>query len=539
MAVRPSKMPILQWAPWVRQRGAVPRATAARHVLCSAGVPLVVLSTGLISPANAADWKADPWRVEPSITGQETWTDNVNLQPSTNARSDLITEISPGLSIHGAGGRVRADLDYRLTGLLYARDSALNDTQNFLNASGVVEAVEKILFVEARAQIAQQTISAFGIQPASNASATANRTETRNFSVSPYSKGSLGQWAAYDVRFQTAATRTKEETGTDSNVRRWDGRVASTTSLASFGWVLDYQNVRNDFRNGLDTKSTWARGTITYNIDPNLRVFARGGKETNNYFVEDRSYTTHGLGLEWAPTERTQLSLENDKRFFGRGYRYAFRHRTPHTAWNFVATQDATTTTNQLTKNPTGTAFDRFFDLLASQVPDPVQRAEQVRQLLISTGIPPESIPQAGFLATSVFIEKRAEASVALLGVRNTMTLSLFRSESKPVSLNASAADDFVVASRIVQRGAGVDWNHKLSSLSSLATMLRWERNSGSGTSTAEQTTLRSVSVALDTQLSPKTTGSIGLRHVRFDSEGGSGSDYRENAVLASVVHRF
>src|SRR5688572_25215237 len=103
----------------------------------------------LIGLSGSGPVAAERWTVTPSITVTETITDNVTLAPSDRKQSDLITQITPGIRIDGAGARVKLNLDYRASRLLYANQSGSNSTQNFLNARGTVEAIEKWFFVDA------------------------------------------------------------------------------------------------------------------------------------------------------------------------------------------------------------------------------------------------------------------------------------------------------------------------------------------------------------------------------------------------------
>src|SRR4029077_13074437 len=49
---------------------------------------------------------APPWVLTPSLTLGETYPDNVTLAPPGQARSDLITTISPGLNLVGQTAHV-------------------------------------------------------------------------------------------------------------------------------------------------------------------------------------------------------------------------------------------------------------------------------------------------------------------------------------------------------------------------------------------------------------------------------------------------
>lgn len=479
------------------------------------------------------------WRVEPTIAVRETWTDNIGLQPSRDARSDLVTEILPGIAVRGRGARVRLDLEYQPTALIYARDSERNDFLNGLAATGVVEAIERILFVETRAQITQQSVSPFGTQSVADANSNSNRTETRIFSITPYSRGILGSWATYDLRYDATATRTADPVGVDSNARNWSARIENANPIGDFGWIIDYADSRVDFDVGQDARSSLARGTVTYRIRPQLVSFVRGGRQRNNYDGSDRNYSTHGLGLHWAPTERTRVSAEIDKQFFGTGYAYSVQHRTAQTAWNVVASKGETTSAAQLTRASAGSMFDRFSDILADQIRDPDQRANRVREVLARSSIPTQSISQAGYLSSGVFVEKRLEGSAALMGVRNTVTIAAYKRDTRQLlGAESLRSEDATSVPDVRELGATLSWNHRLSGLASFTFTSGWQRNLSAGDD-GLRTVLRRFELIAQTQLGPRTDASAGLRHVRSDGRDESSAGYRENAVLVSVRHRF
>lgn len=498
---------------------------------------VAVSSVGIVPPSFAENW-----RIEPAVSVRETWTDNVALLPSSQAQSDFVTEISPSLTIQGRGSRARLDIDYRPTALVYARDSRRNDVLNLLSASGAFEAIERFLFVDAHVQITQQSVSAFGPQAASNVSDTSNRTETRLFSFSPYVKGIVGGWATYEVRYQLSSTRTQADAGVQGDGRVLSGNIASITDFASFGWVVDVRDARYDFRSGQDASAQFFRGTLIYHFDPELWFFVKGGRERNDYADESRSFTTRGLGVEWAPTGRTRISAEHGKRFFGWGHRYSFRHRTEGVSYSLLATKEDTTTSEQLTRTSVGTLFERFSDLLSAQFPDPQQRADQVRQLLARTGISREPIPQAGFLSSAVQLERRVEGSVALMGARNTWTLSGYHRNSQPLTLvNDGVMSDSLAASEVSELGFFLNLNHRLSAQSAVSAQASWQRNRGAGNDPV-QSISRRLELVLTRQLGPATYGSVGMRAVRFDGAGRGTAltgDFRENAIFGGVTHQF
>ena len=51
--------------------------------------------------------EAGDWDITPRITVAEVYSDNINLDDD-DKEYDLVTEISPGISVHGESARLRA-----------------------------------------------------------------------------------------------------------------------------------------------------------------------------------------------------------------------------------------------------------------------------------------------------------------------------------------------------------------------------------------------------------------------------------------------
>lgn len=495
---------------------------------------LGICTLGFAAPSTALDW-----RVRPEIQLRETWTDNVLLERSSIKRSDFVTEVTPMIGITGRGSRVQVTFDYHPSVLLYAKESNANNFLNYLNAHGVVEAIERFLYVDARAQISQQAISAFGPQITSSANENRNRTETRVVSMTPYVKGSLGGWATYEARYQVSSTSTEDAAASQGKSRVVSGELASATEFASLGWLADFKNAKYNFRDARDVEAQRVRATLIYHFDPELWFFGRIGREKYDFAVSTRNHSNFGFGMEWAPTARTRFSGEHERRFFGSGYKVSFRHRAPGVSFSLLAARQDTTTSEQLTRNTVGTLFERFSELYSGQFPDAQEREERVRNLLARTGIPAEPIPQAGFLSSTLQLERRLEGTVAFLGQRNMVSLSGFQRTSKDLEAGVGLPPEGSgLQPEVREVGFSMNLNHRIASNLSVSGSGGWQRNRGEGETTSEIRSKR-VELGLNRQFSPWTTGLLGIRRVWFDSRSGGTTDYQENAIYAGVSHRF
>ena len=496
----------------------------------------ILMFAGFLGATSA---NAENWRITPSISVTETLTDNVRLAPDDRKESDLITQISPGISINGTGARVKLNLNYRMNGILYANESSSNNIQNYLSASSTVEAVKNWLFVDANASITQQALSAFGSQPTSTGDSNINnnRAETRTYQLSPYVKGRIGLTGNYQVRYRWTESSTRSGPFGTVSFEEWTGLVNGSTGLASLRWSLDGSSQHTKQEPNRDIDSARLRGSLIYAYDPQMRFHVTAGHETNNYSgAESKGYGTYGGGFDWTPSNRTTVSASIEKRPFGNSHVISATHRTPRTSWRYSDRKDVTTLPQQLATQPLGTAYDLLFNALTTAIPDPVLRAEAVNEQLRLSGIPPDLLLARTFYTTRVFEQHVREASVAFLGVRNTVTLGYVMTDGDSIVTAIGAPDDLTLTSNVQQRGMTASWAHKLSPHSSLTAIA--SRYHSSSSSSPLKTTQDTVRVLLTHQLGRRTSGNLAVRYVRFDGPDAI-SDYSEKAITASLVVTF
>ena len=515
------------------------RTSTERRVVVTRQVRRVVFFAGVASAAMCA--YAGEWKITPTLAVTETATDNVALTNS-NMKSDLISDVNPGIRIEGSGGRSKLRLNYQMHNLFYAQDSSRNEIQNSLNALGTLEAVDNWLFIEASGNISQQSLSAFGSSSSSssvNVNTNLNSSETSTYRVSPYIVGSFGSFADYQLRYNFATASRKSSLSNDENTSELVGSLKGNTSFSNLAWSVDASTQTVDFDRGRDNEADRIRGVLTYQIDPQFRVYLIGGVESNNYqSVDKESSTTRGAGFDWSPTDRTLLSVSRENRFFGPANTISFTHRTANTAWKYSDTEDVVTQTDQQSTVSLGTYYDLFYNMF-SAFPES-ERVKLVEQALGALGKSVDEQIQGGFLTNGATIEHRRELSFALLGSRNTVTFAAGETQSERSSQGALisflADSDFVKAQKIRQRFARVNWSHKLTPSSSLVASISKSKSKGSGTESSNlETTEEHYSVNLTTQLGPKTNAGLGFRR----SVGDGTVNYTENALTGVLSHQF
>ena len=108
------------------------------------------LSNGLAALGAGGGAGGGGWIIQPRVTVQEALTDNV-LQVHSPMRWDLITVLSPGISITGATQRLQVRLDYAPVLIVNARTGSQNALNQQLNATASVTVIPEFAFIDLRA----------------------------------------------------------------------------------------------------------------------------------------------------------------------------------------------------------------------------------------------------------------------------------------------------------------------------------------------------------------------------------------------------
>lgn len=499
--------------------------TALRAVALAALAPCTALAQ---DPGPAARL----WALESNVSLRQTFTDNQRLQ--TVKESDAITEASAGVRLTGNGGRVRGFLDYALIGSVYARNNDANDLRHVLNAAGTAELIEGQAFVDLRGSYARQAISAFGSQSSAPGLTEANQADVASLAISPYVRGRLGGSVSYLARLSHDVTRAK---GTNAG----DGEnSAASLSLNGGGgggsplaWSADVSHNISDYRVGRRTFDSRARLGLSYLVTRELKLGVTAGSERTDVRVLDgESNATYGVQAEWTPTERTLLSANLEKRYFGTAHALRFSHRTPTTVWTLSDSRDVAGISSQGSAG-FGSAYDLFFRQFASAEPDAVKRDVLVRSYLQANSINPNAVVIGGFLASAATLDRAQLASLGIVGVRNTVTVQVSSRRSERADKVATVLDDLSTTQVVRQRGLTLDWAYRLTPLSSITVGGSYQRSEGD--LATQETTLKSVAASWTSTLGPKSSLSVGARHSTFDGT----APYDENALFAAFRLSF
>jgi uncharacterized protein (PEP-CTERM system associated) len=507
---------------------AMATVTATRRAarVLAAGVGLA-----LMAPCALADW-----RIVPSITLLETWSDNPALAADADARSGWVTDLAPQLHVESVGARGKLFADYAWHETRYSSHKVLDNTQRFLDAEGSLRAIEDWFLVDGRAAITQQNRSAFGAASTPNQlTFGTNRVETSLYQLAPRIRGEVPGIALYRLGFVGSRVASRDESLPVTYSGEWTGRLRNATPSARFGWAVDVHALALDNDVVGTKRDTRASASFIYNATSDLHISLLEGRESSDFGGNGTiNRSTPGLGVAWTPNPRTQLTAVGERRFFGTGHTIDFSYRTARTAWRASSVRDATVLTSLVAS---GGAYDAVVgDLTASGIPDLEARDRAARAFLDANGIGAASAINSTFLSARPFIFRRQALSGAYLGPRDTVTLTFSTSDHRSLGPSAGSSDVFASTEDVRQRDIDLNWAHRLTPLTTLAlaaTTLRAESLTGP----SQRSRQKIFGARLISQLNDRMSCTIGARYTRFSAD--IAAPFSEKAVYASLIVRL
>jgi uncharacterized protein (PEP-CTERM system associated) len=503
-----------------------------------------VTSTILIFPTYSA---AADWKIAPRLNLLETYTDNVTLAARGNEISDFITQINPGISLTGTGARLKVNANYTMQNLFYANQSNQNTTMHQLSSGASAILIKNLFFLDSTANISQQNISLLGPLTTNNENITNNRTTVKTYSISPYILHNFSNFASTQAHYTHNAVYTNAGGLSGSQSDRILLSLTSGSDFRTLGWGLNYNKQKID---GLGTLGTSVEneqytGNLRYRVSSRFSLTGTSGYQKYSYTsitgISAGSFWT--TGFIWTPSERTNITANTGKAFFGTTYTLTASHRTRRSTWSLNSNQNITTTRDQFLIPATIDTANFLNQLWTSNIPDPVMRQQTVDAFIRDNGLSASIFDPINVLTNQFFLQKRSQATVALSGAKNTLVFSMFHMsrEAQTLGVTNSAlfgANNFTLNGNTKQIGGNALWSYKISPLTSANIGAVYIRSNILATGQEDET--KTFTVALTKQIRPKLTGAVRLRHVeRTSNSNQNGTEYRENALIASLSMLF
>lgn len=492
------------------------------------------LVLGFASPA-----VAQRWIIDPSIEAQATLTNNANYDTGAQREADLIFNVLPAVSFAREGPRLRLNGSAGLNVIGYTAGSQTSRILPQANVLANLEAIDRLFYVDAALLANQEVLNPF--LPRSDAASTFNKYTYAQARIAPYLQGNFSDTWRYLVRSDNSYTYTTQA-ATSLSDAYYGRHVAEVARVARpLGGSLRVQRDVTIFEEPreADQRLDVALATITYAFTPQFNAGLRGGYERTNYTREEESGPIYGIDLAWAVSPHTRVGGFWESRFYGPSYQFDASSRQRLLATSISASRSVATYPQLLLELPSGGNVSSLLNaILTARFPDPVERAQQVRDLIARQGLP-SSLPGAvNIYSRSANVLTSGSGSLALIGVRNTLALTLYYLKTELLP-DAAIPPTFITFNNSIQKGVSVSLSHKLSPVISLnATGSRIETR-GFEPSAGNVTDENIFEVQVSRQVTPRTSAFIGGRYQQQDSSSNAIRDASEAAIFVGLFHRL
>lgn len=501
---------------------------------CRAVVAIVVLWL------NHSAAQAQRFGINADVGAQLTWSSNSNLGTIGGA-DDTILELNSHAVVRSEGARVRLNGVAGLRSTSYLQNSQPNALVPEIDLNGRLEAVERLLYIEAGYRATQVARDPYGARPESAAGANSRTAgQTR---LSPYVEGAVGPTLRYRVRSDNTWAN---ELNTSSQARDTSaaGYYGLHTALMEvdprpFGWRVSAERSDTHYEQASRTSLTRdaARLGLRFAPSEDLTFGINIGTERNNYSGSDERRSMRGVDLAWQPTPRTRIDLADERQFFGSGWRLAASHRNPQFAFNGEVRRGIDSAPQSLFElPPTGNVASLLDAIFTTRYPNPADRAQAVQDYMANKGLPTSTSAPITLFSQRLSVATSKNASVALNGVRSSLVLSAFDVLTED-ALDAGLLGNGTAVSNNHQKGMSLLISHRLGPRVGMTVGVDWSRIRGVGAFVQDSTSQRGLNAKLNVQLDAKTAAFVGARYRKLQSTAVNAG--QESALFAGIGHEF
>ena len=452
---------------------------------------------------------AAEWDFSPALTIDEVYTDNVNLAPSGFREDDLISVITPGISVGRESSNLKFKFDYSLQNTLYAGDGDRNQHNHALNTDTSAILLDDHFFLDFSLARSVQNVTNTGAIAADNLNVSGDRGAILNYQIAPYWKQRIGKFANLDVRYTRDKISSSRTFGS-----RADDFIVSLSSGSNYNRLLfDLQ-----FENSKITNES-LRSTRTRRYNLNLRyLLTRKLAITSNIGYDDNEFDSSrnsideviwNFGFEWNPSTRTSLSVSYGERFFGNDLKIFLSHRGRKIE-----------TSIRYERSPSSTR-ESFLQ----------QQAFNLTDLF---GNPLDNVinPQIADLNLAV-----REQTNEILIRSKLVALVSYRLKKHAINLSADYDKSEFEISGLTEyiRNINLDWSWNLFPSTSSNFRITWTKNNLRGD---RNDTFLILQYGLSHRLTESLTGNIGLRYLDRKSDRVL-SEYDESRIFANISKSF
>jgi hypothetical protein len=440
---------------------------------------------------------AAEWTVSKGAKAEVTLTDNVELSED-DEQSEITTSITPRIAFAGKGARANV----KFSGAVKINDSSRGaGTFNpRIQANADSELIKQLLYIDGSFKASQNALNPFTSGGGDTENESDNVTTTYSYSISPYVKRRLKDFATFLARYTYDEVIHTNDDAANSAGQSVNVSLDSGPMFSRVSWGLGGQVRKVDNDDGDNSEFKSADANLGYRFNRAWRVNASAGKEWNDFTTvkSDNDGTRWDFHAIWTPSPRTSLDIGYGERFFGGTPSLDFTHRSRRSTIKLGYSRELTDARTLILQE------QLFIET------DPITN----QPILVARDIP--------VLGDSVLVNERFDGSYTLQGKRSKLRISADHS----TQIYQDAVTD---GSKLM--GLSVNFDRTLDGKTSANAGIRWRH---SEQSSGEEADTGSIDVGLTRKLGPKTNVKLSLRHTERDSDVADDS-YDENRVTVAL----
>lgn len=478
------------------------------------------------------------WAAQPAVEARVTAAEKETTSAGVPLRADIYSLLRPSIKVVGRGPNFDLSLNAAVELVSYARGTQPDRALPLLESGLKSVLVERFLYFDANADVRQTEVDAFG--PSNDSASTFNRRTTASYRLSPYLLHEFSPRVSALVRHDESQTKQSGDDGRDLHSHYSVARLSGKP--VPLGFSLEVSRLQSETRGAAtsELQVIQAKAGVSVAVLDEVVLGVLAGSERTRLLLTDQDDRVYGVNLRWAPSPRTELYGNLERRFFGNGGEFRFSHRTPFTSLSIRANREPVTATSSIGVigaggGDVGSVLDA---ILSRSTPDPVQRAVLVQNLISSRGLQ-TSVPGAvDILAAYPQLQTGLTASWVYLGPRTTASLSGYRQSLRQLT-RQDAIVPAPVADDSVQTGAALEVSYRLDSQTSVNSGLRWSHIRGFSIAEGRNTRERSLRFALVRSLDSRTEVTLGAQHKVVDSNTALVQHQTPTLAFVGMTHRF
>jgi uncharacterized protein (PEP-CTERM system associated) len=469
-------------------------------------------------------------------------TDNAGPDASGVNHSDIMVEVQPSILVERRSRTVKLQASAAFGRIIHATATQPNQTLKRGRFDISTELVDNLIYLDGWARVDPSLQDSLASR--ADAATSYQLSPLRRFSFSPSLRKSIGDSDRVAASSTFTATRYSDiVTRSQVTSKRTENIFSFEHQPTPFGYStqITTETESNGLSEARVLDTTAARQWVLFSVSEQLSLGVVGGYERivlPNGSTSDKIY---GMRSIWKPTERTNIDIDVESRYFGNGWETLFAHHTPAMALDFSLSKKVSS------QQSPGIVFSRGQNvaevlnaILATRFTDPGARQREVDRIVSSNGLPEIASDSTTVYSLSAQVRQSASFQIGFLGQRNILYFSygyLKQAAFELANQTLPATSDYDT----ILRDFSASLNTKITPFVSSNILVDWSRLERTGGSFngqySAQLTLRGELAFI---LSPRSTSTVGLRRLSNKSNFLSTTDLQaRNAFYAGLLHRF